>query len=149
MTTFTESQIALQNHIEAQNAKTQAWIDEDPQNRWAGITVSDPEHWAEYNIFTVEQYEHYQLKMAVWEMYKDVHGFRPRHMGLSEMTTEELEAEIESLQRTVEAERKWEAERRAEARRAERETIKAFIAAGAPNEKVVRRWMRQANGSPR
>ena len=29
-------------HIEGINAKTQAWIDEDPTNRWAGMITTDP-----------------------------------------------------------------------------------------------------------
>ena len=32
---------ALVKHIEGINAKTQAWIDEDPGNRWAGMITTD------------------------------------------------------------------------------------------------------------
>ena len=87
----------LVDHIKAENAKTQAWVDKDPQNRWAGFITDDPQHWADYGIYNVDQYEHYMAKMAVWEMYKEVNGIRPRWMNLDDMSIEELEAELESL----------------------------------------------------
>lgn len=31
----------LINYIEAQNAKTQVWMDEDPDNRWGGMITTD------------------------------------------------------------------------------------------------------------
>jgi len=84
-------------HIEAQNAKTQEWVDADPTNRWAGFIVTDPNHWEEYGIYTVAQYEHYMAQVDVVEMYKEVHGIKPRWMNMDEMSIEELEAELQSL----------------------------------------------------
>lgn len=47
----------LQSHIEARNAKSAAWVAEDPENRCASMMVSDPEYWAEMGVTTVEEFE--------------------------------------------------------------------------------------------
>ena len=57
---FTKDQIALKNHIEAKNAEGKKWMDENPGSYY-GMTVSDPAHWAEQGITTIEQYE-YQME---------------------------------------------------------------------------------------
>ena len=57
---FTKSQIELQAHIEAKNAEGKKWMDENPGSYY-GMTVTDPAHWAEQGITTVEQYE-YQME---------------------------------------------------------------------------------------
>ena len=93
----------LQAHIEAKNAKTLEWVNEDPANRWAAVPVSDPEHWAEYGIYTVEQYEHHMAAMSLYDYYKDVHGIRPRWMNFDEMSIEDIEAEFRALDREAEA----------------------------------------------
>ena len=67
----------LQAHIEAENAKTRAWVAEDPENRWAGEMCSDPEHWARYDIYTIGQYEQYNMDCSYSDLHKDVYGCRP------------------------------------------------------------------------
>ncbi len=57
---FTKSQIELQSHIEARNDKNREEMASTP-GLYIGITVSDPAHWAEQGITTVEQYE-YQME---------------------------------------------------------------------------------------
>lgn len=37
------------------------------------------------------------LEATVWDLYKDVHGMRPRFLDLSKMTEEELFRMIERL----------------------------------------------------
>jgi hypothetical protein len=83
---------ALEAHIKAENAKH--------ANSFLQI-VEDPEHWASYGVHTVEQFEHYQARALVWDLYKDAFGIRPRHMDLDSMTVEQLEAEAESLYEMV------------------------------------------------
>ena len=83
--------------LEARNAETQAWIDEDPSNRWASLYPTDEQHWIDRGITTIEALERDELESSVWEMYKDVHGFRPRHLNLEAMTNEEFNEELESL----------------------------------------------------
>ena len=104
----------LINHIKAENAKTQAWIDEDPDNRWAGMIVEDPEHWKRMGVTTVEQYEHYMMSMTIYDLYKEVHGIRPRWYDFDSMSYEEMKKlydglleELESQQEADKTERKY------------------------------------------
>lgn len=57
---FTKSQMLLQSHIEARNEISRREMAENP-GTFIGITVSDPAHWADQGITTVEQYE-YQME---------------------------------------------------------------------------------------
>lgn len=49
----------LSTYIETLNAKTAAWVAEDPDNRWAGMLVSTVEHWAEYGITSIREFNAY------------------------------------------------------------------------------------------
>lgn len=117
--------MTLAEHLAALNAKTLAWVAEDPDNRWAGTYTEDMSHWAEMGIHTLEDFERYELETLVWEMYKDAHGFRPRHMDMKSMSLEELRKEADYLGKCIEAdiareqdwlaqEEAWEAEKQAE-----------------------------------
>ena len=87
----------LVKYLEAKNAKTQAWVDEDPENRYAGLITTDPTHWAEYGVSTVEQYKRYELESTIWDVYKDVHGIRPRGIDFSLMSMNELSEYLDDL----------------------------------------------------
>ena len=106
--------MTLAEHLAALNAKTLAWIAEDPDNRWAGLLTEDLTHWVEMGITTVAQYKRYDLETLVWEMYKDATGFRPRHIDFKSMSDEELQREVdylgEQISRQIEADKEWEAE---------------------------------------
>lgn len=106
----TPSQTALVAHIEALNAKSRAWVAEDPANRFAGILTTDLAHWAESKIFSVEDFELYELRNDVWELYNSLYGVKPRFMGLWSMSREEVEAELASLREAYKYRQEAEAE---------------------------------------
>tara|TARA_R110000868_G_scaffold245626_6_gene502198 strand:+ start:4585 stop:4935 length:351 start_codon:yes stop_codon:yes gene_type:complete len=92
---LTQDQIKLQAHIEAQNAKSAAWVAVDPANRFAGMVVSDPIHWAKnYNVKSVAEYEFEMALSTYSDCYKDCHGFRPR---MNFTTLEEIERAQKAL----------------------------------------------------
>lgn len=47
----------LLTHLEAINARSAAWVAEDPAKRWAGMLTTDLAHWAEYGVTTVADFE--------------------------------------------------------------------------------------------
>lgn len=104
----------LAQYLRSINAKTEAWVAEDPDNRWAGMVTEDLSHWAEMGIHTVAQYKRYDLETLVWDMYKDAYGFRPRHIDFKSMTDEELQKEADylgrAIERQIEEDKEWEAE---------------------------------------
>lgn len=93
---LTADQIALQNHIEGLNEKTRAWMAE-AEGRWAGMLVSDPSHWAEYGIFSVDEFVKYETVNLAYELHKDRYGFKPNYGELKKMSLAELDEMIESL----------------------------------------------------
>jgi len=102
--------MTLAQHLADLNAKTRAWVAEDPNNRWAGLYVEELDFWAEQGIFTVAQFKRHENETLFWEMYKDATGIRPRHVNLKLMSDEELEMEIDLLGRMIEDEIKREEE---------------------------------------
>lgn len=89
-------------YLRERNAKTEAWVAEDPDNRWAGTYTEDLAHWAEAGIFTVAQFKRNENETLFWEMYKDATGVSPRGIDFKSMSDEELEKEIDSLGRMIE-----------------------------------------------
>ena len=59
--------------------------------------VDELSHWHDYNIYTVAQFDHYDAQTTHYELYNDVHEIKPRWIKYSEMTTEQINAEIDSL----------------------------------------------------
>jgi hypothetical protein len=86
----------LTKHIEALNAKTQAWLDEVP-GRGAGMLVTDVAFWAERGVFTVEDFERRMLIANIWDAYKEINGIRPRFMDFDNMSISDLEETYERL----------------------------------------------------
>lgn len=82
--------MTLAQHLANLNAEKRAWVAEDPDNRWTGLYVEDLAHWAEYGVFTVAQFQRYELETMIWDMYKEVTGFRPRHLDFKSMSDKEL-----------------------------------------------------------
>jgi hypothetical protein len=116
---------SLAQHLKNLNAEKLAWIAEDPDNRWTGLYVEELDFWASYDIYTVEQFQRYELETCIWEMYKDVTGVRPRHLDLKAMSTEELnkladylgsqmDASIAADEEWMRQEQEWEKEKEAE-----------------------------------
>jgi hypothetical protein len=93
----------LAEHLRSLNAKTEAWISEDPDNRWAGLLVEDLTHWAEIGVLTVRDFQRYEMETSIWDLYKEVTGIRPRHMDFASMSFEKLECEYDYLLRQLEA----------------------------------------------
>lgn len=97
------------------NAKTEAWVAEDPSNRWAGLYSLDAQDWIDRGIHNLEQFDRMELEDAYYELYKDVHGFRPR--DFKEMTNQELKDAVEWL--CKENDRQMEEDRQRQAKNVE------------------------------
>lgn len=127
--------ISLDTYLAALNAKTLAWVAEDPANRWAGLLTEDLSHWAEYGVFTVAQFKRWEMETNIREFAKDVYGFRPSY-DFASMTDEDLEKEFDYLakanERAIAADAEWE--RQEEEYRLEQEAEKAAWLAEQPEQ---------------
>jgi hypothetical protein len=128
---------SLQTYINEENFKTQQWIDEDPKNRMGGL-IPDADHWAEYGIYTVEQYEQYQMDVVYSDLYKEVYGMRPRH-HTGHVTKEEFDSLLNSHARHMEEEKS----REARAIEAFEKLITKTVELGAGDRETAIRWLMQ------
>lgn len=134
----------LATYIAEQNAKTQAWIDEDPKNRWASMIITDLAHWAEYNVHTVEDFQRYELETYIWDCYKDVHGIRPRWINFSEMSTAEMQKMADDLAKEVKESIEREEQEQALAKEKFDSHILALITDYNVDENTAVRWDMQS-----
>jgi len=88
-----------------------------------------------------------ELQSIFWDMYKDAHGIRPRHVDISGWDEATFKAEFDYLQDLIvknEQERKVEEH---EAAHAFEMRVQSVIACGAHNRAMALRWIHEAEGS--
>jgi hypothetical protein len=138
---------ALVQHIEAINVKSQAWVDADPKNRWSGMVVTDPKHWAEYGIYTPAEYDRYQDEMTLYELastaYTKSHA---RSLNTSAMSDTDLQKAIDHYGKAADEMMEAEAEY-------EKVRVKEFegritqtITDGANDRETAIKWILQGEG---
>lgn len=133
----------LLEHVKAQNAKTIAWVNEDPKNRWAGTMPEDPQYWIDEGIITVQALERRDLETYIYEGHKDAFGSKGHHYDFKSMSMEELRKEADYISEAVteaQAEEKAAEERKLKAFKSE---VKDIINIGAGDEETALRWMTQ------
>lgn len=80
--------LTAQEYVDAENARTRAWVAEDPENRWAGELVCD-EGWT-----TGLDAARCLAISELSDAFKEANGVRPRHYNLDAMSLDEIEAEV-------------------------------------------------------
>lgn len=135
----------LVKHLEAKNAETQKWMDENPGS-WGGMIVTDPAHWAEYGVYTVADFERYELETYIYEGHKDAFGTKGRHYDFKNMTLAELEKEADYISNAVKNTMREEAEAEKQRITEFEAQIKHTIAAGAGDRETAIRWIVDAEG---
>ena len=78
-----------------------------------------------------------ELIQTLWDLFKDVHGVRPRSMDYDRWSLTDLEFEVAMLQRSLEDELRWEREQ-------EDRAINACMDAGASDIATAMRWLEEA-----
>lgn len=88
-----------------------------------------------------------ELQSIYWDMYKDAHGFRPRHVDTFHWTEEMFLAEFEALELAIRQEELQRAfsEGKASARFEAR--VDDLMANGAKDAETAIRWIMDAEGA--
>ena len=88
-----------------------------------------------------------QLEAYVWDIYKEVHGIRPRHLRLVDMTEAELETMVDDLHEELEQADK--ARREAEAKAVVRfsKRVEETINSGAGDRETALAWIMEADAA--
>jgi len=101
--------------------------------------------------FTFKSWEEYtpleQAACTYWDMYKDAHGFRPRHVDTSTWTLEQFEEEFKSLEDIIDRENTLRKEREEAASHEFEMRVQDLLRSGAKNREMAMRWVHEAEGS--
>jgi hypothetical protein len=146
MKTRANNMMELMAHIKAENLKTQAWVAEDPKNRWAGLYPEDEAHWVERGITTLEALERDELATYIYEGHKDAFGVKGRHYNFEAMSLQELKDEADYISRSVKEQMALEADMEKEAVDRFEKAIAEYMAMGAEDRETAIRWVLQAEG---
>ena len=98
----------LAQALETRNAITSAWIAEDPTNRCAMLLDTNLADWASYGVTSAEELEHYLLVSNVFEMNREVYGYKLCWEDLTSLSIEQLEGELALLQEASETQLQYE-----------------------------------------
>jgi len=99
----------------------------------------------EHTMETMTRME--ELQSIFWDMYKDAHGFRPRHIRLDLCTEAEIEADLDRLQVIIADNELLRKAAEEKAAHAFEMRIQSVMACGAKDREMALRWIHEAEGS--
>lgn len=88
-----------------------------------------------------------ELQSIYWDMYKDAHGFRPRHVDTTDWTEQAFIQEFENLQRIINEHDIKRVAAEEKASHAFEMRVQTMIACGAADRAMAIRWIHEAEGS--
>jgi hypothetical protein len=88
-----------------------------------------------------------ELQAIYWDMYKDAHGFRPRHVDTTHWTEEMFVAEFEALELAIRQEELLRAFNEGQAIERFEVRMANLMATGAQDRATAIRWIMDAEGA--
>jgi hypothetical protein len=85
-----------------------------------------------------------QAACTFWDMYKDAHGFRPRHVDTNSWTMADFAKEFEDLQEIIERENTLRLEREDSASHEFEMRMLDLLRSGAKDRAMALRWIHEA-----
>jgi hypothetical protein len=104
------------------------------------LKMTELTSWEE--MTTLEQYA-----CTFWDMYKDAHGFRPRHVDTTSWTEADFEREFKELGEIMDREEILRKENEATAIHAFEMRMADLLRSGAKDREMAMRWVHEAEGS--
>lgn len=140
----------LEEHIKRENEASRVQLEElrakGEQIFFWGETVTDPKHWAEYGVYTVEQYEVFCIRCDYSDLHKDVFGVKD-HLA-ADITLEEARRAYDNLLEWKRGDEEWkeecEAKRLEEEREGERKRKEALDTSKGDSF-IGRAWLETVN----
>ena len=85
-----------------------------------------------------------QAQATFWDMYKDAHNFRPRHIDTSTWTLADFDREFIELGKIMEANHVEEQAAQARAVETFERRVAELISMGAKDQEMAMRWIHEA-----
>lgn len=86
-----------------------------------------------------------QARCTFWDMYKDAHGVRPRHVDTSQWTLEDFYKEFDYLQKVIGEEIQRQREREEKAVVAFELRVQVVASMGAGDRETALKWIMEAD----
>lgn len=142
---YTADQLALRDHLLANEADVKARI-ESGELTFATWYTTELDHWAEYDVYSLNDMERYDLAAYITDESKSAYGYKVR-VDFRDHSLEELERWADRVsgdsQEQAEREAQWQ-----EDAAAELETlISENLEMGAGDRKTAIRWILEAEGA--
>lgn len=93
----------------------------------------------------MENLDIYELQCFFYDIYKEAHGFRPKHIDISKMSKDNLISEINYLQSVVEENEIEDSKREKIAIENFNALIEKTILIGANNRETAIRWLAESS----
>ena len=130
----------LLEHISELNAASEAKLAANP-NLLIGMLPVDVDFWVERGVIDVESYTRWDLSNTIYDMHKDAYGVRGRHYNFDAMSIEDMEIEIEALDKQITVKINEERDAENAAIKKFESSIKKIIECGAADRETAIRWM--------
>lgn len=88
-----------------------------------------------------------QSAAMFWDFYKEVHGFRPRHIDTSSWNLSDFDREFKLLEADAVEKRKWEEAHEAKCADKFERRMLSLLECGAKDREMALRWIHEAEGS--
>jgi len=88
-----------------------------------------------------------QYACQFWDMYKDAHGFRPRHIDTNSWTEADFEAEFVQLAQIIDREEILRLDNEERAAHEFEMRMQDLLRSGAKTRDMALRWVHEAEGS--
>ena len=88
-----------------------------------------------------------QYACQFWDMYKDAHGFRPRHIDTNSWTEADFEAEFVQLAQIIDREEILRLDNEERAAHEFEMRMQDLLRSGAKTRDMAMRWVHEAEGS--
>lgn len=85
-----------------------------------------------------------QAQSTFWDMYKDAHGFRPRHIDTSTWTLEQFDREFDELSEVMKANEIQQGIEEAKAIEKFERRVAELMSMGAKDQTMAMRWIHEA-----
>ena len=88
-----------------------------------------------------------ELESIYWDMYKDAHGIRPRHIRLDLCSEAEMEADLDRLHAIIVDNERERVGMERKAAHAFEMRLQSLLVSGAKDREMAMRWVHEAEGS--
>lgn len=133
--------VTLSEHIAALNAVKEAWVAEDPTQRWTGLFSDDLEMWAEMGVTTPAEFDRNIDEQTFYEMHREVYSYRPDYSWIKSLSNDALAVEIQRCAEAGKRQELDEAEREAITIAEFETSVTETIALGAADRETALRWL--------